>query len=62
MLKNAVEITIQKNGDLIIPRIKSSENQLISNILKDIAFDGLTCFIDAADESELIFGDQFLCG
>lgn len=61
-----LSITIQPNGDILVPRGSSLENQVMFSILKN-DIDDETCqqlqsFFNFIEQREQIFGTEGLCG
>lgn len=60
------EIIIQADGDLMIPRGHSIENQFFISLLKELvdqdSQDSLSGFFEVSEQSEVIFGIPGLCG
>jgi len=60
------EIIIQPNGDLLIPRGHSEENQFFTSLLEDIVDEetqnSLADFFAVSEQSDTIFGTPGLCG
>jgi hypothetical protein len=58
-----IEIIIQPDGTLLVPRGAAEENQVLRDLLIDIVDSaGLDHFFSITEDCERIFGEQFLCG
>lgn len=59
-----IEIIVQPNGQMCLPRLDSASNQVIRNIVDDMVEDheGLQSFYAIADEQTHLFGEKLLCG
>ena len=58
-----VEIVINQDGSVTIPKGTREENQVLMALLCGVAddVDEVSSFLDI-NKSEKIFGDEFLCG
>lgn len=61
-----MEITIQVDGSLLVPRGTSDDNQFYSQLLSDMLnpeeAQDLANFFAFADDIETLFGHESLCG
>ena len=58
-----IELTIQPDGKFLISRGDSHHNDLICQIFEDCTdISILQSFFSISDDSELIFGEDRLCG
>jgi len=61
-----MNIEIQPDGSLLIPRGHSADNQFFISLLKDLvdqeSQDSLSGFFEISEQSEVIFGNPGLCG
>ena len=58
-----IEIVIQSDGSLIISRGTTDENQALKELLPDVSDPvALDSFFAITEDSERLFGNQFLCG
>lgn len=58
-----IEIIIQKDGSMLVPRGTAEENEALREILSDIDDPAaLDHFFSVTEDCERLFGDQFLCG
>ena len=61
-----MDIVIQPDGSLLVPRGRSADNQFFISLLKDLvdqeSQDSLSGFFEVSERSEVIFGDPGLCG
>lgn len=60
------EIIIQPDGNLLVPRGVSADNQFFISLLKELvdedSQDALLSFFEVSEQSETIFGTPGLCG
>lgn len=60
------EIVIQPDGNLLIPRGHSADNQFFNSLLKGFVDedtqDSLSHFFEISEQSDVIFGTSGLCG
>lgn len=60
------EIIIQSDGNLLVPRGVSADNQFFISLLKELvdeeSQDALLSFFEVSEQSERIFGTPGLCG
>lgn len=58
-----IEIIIQPDGSLLIPRGTASENEIVRQLMNDVQDpESLDNFFAITENCERLFGDQFLCG
>lgn len=58
-----IEIIIQPDGSLLVPRGTTAENETLRQVLADIDDpQALENFFSITEDCERLFGDQFLCG
>ena len=61
-----MEIIIQDNGDILIPRGEHSDNMLVRSMLSEICneetCDSVDNFLSYTDNNTMIFGNETFCG
>lgn len=64
MKETKVELFINEDGSIMLPRGDLDQNNIIRSIFNEIVVDSesLDSFLKVTDSSKQLFGDHILCG